>query len=70
MIIAYVFPRDGLIDPASIDATKITHVNYAFANCVGGRVVEGSARDAENFLVLAGLRKKHPHLKLLVSVGG
>ena len=70
VIIAYVFPKDGLIDPAGIDATKITHVNYAFANVAGSKVVEGFAKDAENFKVLAGLRKKHPHLKLLVSVGG
>jgi chitinase len=70
VIIAYVFPKDGLIDPAGIDATKITHVNYAFANVANGEVVEGFAKDAENFKVLAGLRQKHPHLKLLVSVGG
>jgi chitinase len=70
VIIAYLFPKDGLIDPAKIDATKITHVNYAFANVAAGKVVEGFARDAENFEVLAGLRRHHPHLKVLVSVGG
>ncbi len=70
VIIAYVFPQDALIDPVALDATKITHVNYAFANVVAGKVVEGFAKDTENFKVLAGLRKKHPHLKLLVSVGG
>jgi len=70
VIIAYVFPKDGLIDPAEITAEKLTHINYAFANVADGKVVEGFAKDTENFKVLTGLRKQHPHLKLLVSVGG
>jgi chitinase len=69
-VIGYLFPKDGLIDPAEIAAGQLTHVNYAFANVVGGKVVEGFAKDAENFKVLARLRKKHRHLKVLVSVGG
>jgi chitinase len=69
-IIAYVFPKDRLIEPAEIAADKLTHINYAFANVRKGKVVMGFKRDAENFKVLAGLRKAHPHLKVLVSVGG
>jgi chitinase len=37
---------------------------------VGGKVVKGSPRDAENLKVLTGLRSYHPHLKVLISVGG
>ena len=37
---------------------------------MGGRVVEGGPRDAANLKVLTGLRRDHPHLKILVSVGG
>jgi chitinase len=70
VVIAYVFPRDAVIDPAEIDATRLTHVNYAFANIRDGEVVEGFARDADNYRVLAGLRRAHPHLRILVSVGG
>ena len=70
VIIAYVFPKDQLIDPAAIAADKLTHINYAFGNVRKGRVVEGFKRDAENFRVLGGLRRAHPHLKILVSVGG
>jgi GH18 family chitinase len=69
-VIAYVFPRDRVLEPHTIRADKLTHVNYAFANVVGGKVVEGSPRDAENLKVLTGLRQYHPHLKVLVSVGG
>jgi GH18 family chitinase len=70
VIIAYVFPQDERIDPAEIAADGLTHINYAFADIRDGRVVEGFSRDAENFVLLAGLRRAHPHLKLLVSVGG
>src|SRR5512143_3516605 len=70
VVIAYVFPRGGVLEPHTIRAEKLTHVNFAFANVAGGRVVEGSPHDAENLKVLTGLRQYHPHLKVLVSVGG
>ena len=61
-IIAYVFAENDLIDPAAIAADKLTHINYAFANIKDGEVVEGFARDAENFKLLAGLRRAQPQL--------
>jgi chitinase len=70
VIIAYVFAKDDVIDPRSIAADKLTHINYAFANIADGRVVEGFKNDAENYRRLAALRRQHPHLKILVSVGG
>jgi chitinase len=69
-VIGYLFPQDHLLDPAQIAADKLTHINYAFANIRDGQVVEGFAHDAENFKVLAGVRRSNPHLKVLVSVGG
>jgi len=69
-IIAYVFPRSEVIVPSEIAADKLTHINYAFADVKDGRIVEGFARDAENFKLLADLRRSHPHLKILISVGG
>jgi chitinase len=70
VIIGYVFVQDRLLDPAEIAGDKLTHVNYAFADIRDGKVVEGFARDAENFKALGAVRAKHPHLRLLVSVGG
>lgn len=70
VIIAYVFPQERVLDPSEIAAEKLTHINYAFADIKGGKVVEGFSHDAENFKVLAGLRKRHPQLRILVSVGG
>lgn len=70
VVIAYVFPQERVLSPGEIAAGKITHVNYAFANLKDGRVVEGFAKDAENLAVLAGLRRAHPHLRILISVGG
>ncbi len=69
-VIAYVFPRGLVLDPTEIRAEKLTHVNFAFANVVGGRVVEGDPLDAPNLKVLTGLRRDHPHLRILISVGG
>ena len=62
--------KDRLLAPGEIDAAKLTHVNYAFANVKDGQVVEGFAHDTENLRVLTGLRAQNPRLKILVSVGG
>ena len=69
-VVAYLFQGDAPIAPGAIDATRLTHINYAFANLRDGEVVEGFARDAENFRALAELRQRHPHLRVLVAVGG
>ena len=57
VIIGYLFPGNELIVPSDIAAEKLTHINYAFADVKDGRVVEGFGRDAENFKLLADLRR-------------
>jgi chitinase len=69
-VIAYVFPKDRVIQPGEIAAQKLTRINYAFANIQNGRIVEGFASDAQNLAVLQGLKGHNPDLKVLVSVGG
>ncbi len=70
VIVGYVFPRARLLAVGDVDATQLTHINYAFANVVDGEVVEGSPQDGENFRVLGEIRRAHPHLRVLVSIGG
>lgn len=69
-IIAYVFPRDAVVNPNEIAAAKLTRINYAFANIRDGQMVEGFSNDAKNFTVLHGLQASNPSLEILVSVGG
>jgi len=56
---------------ADIPATKLTHVNYAFAVIQDGQcAVKNETEAAEHFRQFAALKQKHPHLKVLISVGG
>lgn len=69
-IIAYVFAKDQLLGADEVVGTSLTRVNYAFANIVNGKIVEGFAHDRENFQVLNNLKKKNPTLQVVISVGG
>jgi chitinase len=69
-IVAYIFPRDHVIEPDEIAATKITRINYAFANLQDGRIVAVSPADPANFATLVALKGQNPRLEVLVSVGG
>ncbi len=58
--------------PDKIDATKLTHINYAFAN-IGTdlKITMGYPdKDPNNFVLLQALKQKNPDLKTLISVGG
>ncbi|WNG45931.1 glycosyl hydrolase [Archangium minus] len=73
---------------SNIPASKLTHINYAFANisadgkCILGETYPdidmGGGWPGEwdagalrgNFRALKELKKSHPHLKTLISVGG
>src|SRR5690348_12698795 len=70
VIIAYVFPRNRVLQPQEIAARKLTRINYAFAVIKDGHMVEGSPADAANFAVLNALKRQNPNLTVLVSVGG
>ncbi len=75
MVVGYVAGFRNY-DFSRIDATKLTHINYAFANIIDGRVAFGSDmidntdRDIEDIKTLLSLKEVNPDLKILVSVGG
>jgi chitinase len=69
-VIAYVFPRDHVIQPGEIAAQKLTRINYAFANIQDGRIVILSSADAPNLATLVALKKENPSLQVMISVGG
>jgi chitinase len=54
---------------AQIPADRLTHLFYAFARIEEGRCVIGAEADA-HFIALAQLKRSHPHLRTLVSIGG
>lgn len=58
--------------PDQINASWLTHINYAFAN-IGPdlRITMGDPfLDPYNFTLLNSLKQAYPHLKTLISVGG
>ncbi len=68
-IIGYVAGYEDF-DPAKVDASKLTHINYAFANIVDGGVQFELEIDSTKIATLMSLKKTNPGLKVLYSVGG
>ena len=58
--------------PLNIAASKLTHINYAFADISSqNKIVMSNLNvDMQNFAELRQLKKKYPQLKTLISVGG
>ncbi|TNF41297.1 MAG: glycoside hydrolase family 18 protein [Bacteroidetes bacterium] len=75
MVVAYVAGFRNF-DFSSIDASKLTHINYAFANIIDGEVrfgseaIDDTEMNVDDLRELSALRKVNPDLKILVSVGG
>jgi chitinase len=71
-VIGYIAGWKG-VDTKKIEADKLTHINYAFANVIDGIVIEGegrAAQDKDNLAKLRSLKSKNPDLKILISIGG
>ena len=71
VIIGYVGGYRGLIDTATIDVTKLTHINYAFIDIKDNRAwLHREFTDTTNLRNLVLLKQKNPALKILISIGG
>lgn len=67
-LIGYV---TGRTEMWRVDAEKLTHINYAFAQVNDeGRIYFRNERSPSHIAQLQALKARNPDLKLLVSVGG
>jgi chitinase len=70
VIIGYVPGYNGELT-STIDARKLTHINYAFVNVKDSvALLSNLATDTINFRKLNALKKENPDLKILISLGG
>jgi chitinase len=53
-----------------IPADKLTHLFYAFATIENGRCVSNRADASAHFAALADIKRTHPRLRTLISIGG
>src|SRR5688572_15973433 len=70
-VIAYVGGFRGLVDSESIDADKVTIINYAFIDVKDSVAwLHNLTTDTINFRKLNLLKARNPNLRLLISIGG
>lgn len=68
-VIGYVYGSENS-DIEAIDPTRLTHINYAFANIRNHEAVLEQGHDRDLLDRLVRLKEKNPALRILVSVGG
>lgn len=67
-VIGYYAGRATDVD--SFPTEKLTHVIFSFCHLNGNKIWIQNARDSATLIALAGLKAKHPQLKVIVSMGG
>jgi chitinase len=71
VIVGYVPGFRGELDEKTIDAKKLTHINYAFVDVKDSMAwLTNIETDTINFRKLNYLKKNNPDLKILISIGG
>lgn len=71
VVIGYVAGYNRIINTEAIEATKLTHLNYAFVDIKDSLPwLHYEATDTVNFRNLVKLKEKNPALKVLISIGG
>ncbi len=69
IVVGYVAGWTGM-GMDRVDVTKLTHINYAFANISNGQVRFELETDSANLAQLVAKKSQNPDLKILVSIGG
>ncbi len=70
-IIGYVPGFRGELDVDTIEAKKLTHINYAFVDVKDSMAwLTNIETDTINFRKLNYLKKDNPELRILISIGG
>lgn len=70
VILAYLFPGNRIIDESEIPGDMLTHIVFSFADIENGKMAYIHDADSMNLWQLIKLREQHPHLKIMVAVGG
>ncbi len=71
IIVGYVPGFRGSLEGLSIDANKLTHINYAFVDVQDSMAwLTNIETDTINFRILNKLKEVNPDLKILISIGG
>lgn len=72
VIIGYVGGFNGnIVQASSIDAKRLSHINYAFIDVKDNRAwLHNEKTDTVNFRKLNELKKINPDLKIMISIGG
>jgi chitinase len=71
VVIGYIPGYNGVFDATTVDADKLTHINYAFVDVKDSMAwLTNISTDTINFRTLNYLKKANPDLKLMISIGG
>lgn len=71
VVIGYVGGYRGLVNTETINASQLTHINYAFVNIRNNRAwLTNEKTDTINFRKLNLLKAQNPALQILISIGG
>jgi chitinase len=71
VVVGYVPGYNGVFDVSTIDAEKLTHINFAFVNVKDSMAwLTNIETDTVNFRMLNTLKQLNPDLKLMISIGG